>query len=130
MFFVIGRLQFRRGCDCLYMLLPTALGACFMSWLGYIPALNTSFTKDSIENQWTEETWIYTLSLASIVIGIVLALWFQAFKEGILFSRLCEFVAVSLLAIKPLLGAPDFHPHHWFLAILIGAHVNQRFWWR
>ena len=40
-FFVIGRLHNRRGCDCFYMLIPTAIGACFMSWIGMIPALNT-----------------------------------------------------------------------------------------
>ncbi|GMI05143.1 hypothetical protein TrLO_g2265 [Triparma laevis f. longispina] len=128
-YFLLGRLYKRRGCDCLNIFLPMVLGACFMSWLGYIPALNTSFTKSSIENQWTTETWIYSCSLASIVFGFVIALAVVAAKEGILFSRFMEFLVVSFLAIHPLAESEDFHPHHWFLAILIGVHVNQRFWW-
>ena len=91
--------------------------------------IRCSFTKSSIESQWTTLTWIYTCCIASVVLSIVVVLWVVAFKEGILFSRLCEFVVVSALAIMPLAHAADFHPHHWFLAILIGAHVNQRFWW-
>jgi len=53
-FFTIGRLHLRRGVDSFNFAFPCALGACFMSWLGLIPALNTSFTKDSIEG-WGEE---------------------------------------------------------------------------
>jgi len=128
-YFVLGRLYKRRGCDCFNLFLPMVLGACFMSWLSYIPALNTSFKASSIQNQWTTETWIYSCSLAAIVFGFVIALAVIAAKEGILFGRLVEFVAVSLMAIMPLASSPEFHPHHWFLAILIGVHINQRFWW-
>ena len=36
---------------------------------------------------------------------------------------------MTLLVMKPIASRPSFHPHHWFLAWLLGCHVNQRFWW-
>ncbi|GMI29593.1 hypothetical protein TrCOL_g1099 [Triparma columacea] len=127
-FFTIGRLFIRQGTDNFMFAFPCTLGAFFMSWLGLIPALNTSFKKDSIEG-WTADTWIPIAILFSLLFIVVIFHIYSAYKEKILVGRVLEIVVMSLLVLKPIASRESFHPHHWFLAWLFGCHANQRFWW-
>ena len=128
-YFTLGRLAYRRGVDNFAFIAPCITGACFMSWLGYIPALHVSFTADSIDSQWSNDTYVWVVVLAIVLFGFLSLSFYTAYKEGILITRAIEMGAVSALVLKPIMASPDFHPHHWFIAILLGIHINQRFWW-
>ena len=127
-YFTVGRLFVRQGTDNFMFAFPCALGAFFMSWLGLIPALNTSLERDSIEG-WTADTWIPVAILFGLFSMVLILHAFTAYKEKLLAGRMLEVIIMSLLVLKPIASRESFHPHHWFLAWLFGCHANQRFWW-
>ena len=128
-FFVVGRLAYRRGVDCVCFLLPLTFGTWFLSWVTTFPDLQQSFTMYGLACEWTVVTFL-TFGAVFFVLAIIGVLHVRTgWREGILFGRILELLFVTALIVTPVIQSPDFHIHHWYSAWLLGMHINYRQYW-
>ena len=129
LWFLLGRLHVRRGVDCLNYILPLSLGAWFMTAIGVFDDMHASLSQESIERDWTKVTWVGFFGGAAVTVVVMLAHMYKMVQDGLLAKRVVELGGVACVAVWPVYGNENFHPHHWFVAWFGGMHLNLRYEW-
>jgi hypothetical protein len=124
LFYVVSRLSYRRGVDCMNYAIPMFLGGCIWNDIGSIPSLSHAITKDSITDSWEPITFVVFIGFTVLLFAILLLHFKYMRRANILLSRLFEVVATMSLTVLPLCFSESFHLHHWLWAWLVGMHFN------
>jgi hypothetical protein len=129
-FFFIGRLFRRRGVDRLYpCLIPMMIGCILPSCINEWKIFQYSFSMFEIKCRWPFQLFL------ACVIGLILVLLLIFFhvrtfySQGVLLSRVMELIIILLVFLLPNVNDKNFHPHHWYIAWLLGMFANADTRW-
>jgi len=129
LFFICGRLIWRRGVDCLNFQIPVFCGAVLWELFGRVPASWGLGNNLASTEQWTAGTWIaFPLFIVLITGQLILHVYFWH-KDKLLLGRVLEMAVIVGFGIGPFVTTPAFHLHHWYWAWLGGLLFNLRYSW-
>jgi hypothetical protein len=122
-FFVVGRCP---EVDTAAWMIITSTAAAFTSWITRFPFLQHSATLFEMNCTWSWSTWFYAIAVLGLGIVLVVLHVRYALQHSRLASKLLEVVLTALAMFGPslVLGASDFHLHHWLAGWWLGMHCN------
>ena len=128
-YFYVGRIYSLRGVDSLF---PWAIfvfiGAAVPSILSET-LFKYSLSTYDIRCRWPTHIFIIAgiiLCVASFTIFMHGLSWY---RHRIIISRFLQLGFSFVIFVFPIMSDQSFHPHHWFLAWLLGMHANLPKWW-
>lgn len=127
MFFLIGRMPKRKGFDRLVpCIIPMLIGMIYPSWSeANLWFLRHSFSTYEIICTWPWQLYIYCIVVATLSFMLVKIHVRGQLRDGKLVSNLVEILLSILVFIVPIMSHPNFHLHHYYVARIIGMHLNS-----
>lgn len=108
--YFLGRLNHRRGIDCLNYIIPMFFGACIWELIGKSPELSKNLSN---LDAWTTTTYVVFLTFIGFLVVVLFLHGYKMKRDGLLPGRMFEIVLILGLTLGPLIGNPEFHLHHW-----------------
>jgi hypothetical protein len=119
---VYKKIGFDRLIPCI---IPLVIGIIFPSWAeAELSFLRYSFSTYEIVCAWPWQLFVYCLFVAGLTITVIVWHVKGFIREGTLIMHLLEILGTFMVFILPIMSHPNFHLHHWYLARLVGMHLN------
>lgn len=124
-YFLVGRLFLRKGVDRLYpCLIPMMIGCILPSCINQWKIFQYNFSMFEIMCRWPFQLFLACV-IALIMVFLLLFFHVRTFYcQGVLLSRAMELSLILPVFLLPQVNDKSFHPHHWYIAWLIGMLSN------
>jgi len=128
-YFYVGRIYSLRGVDSLFpWVIFVFIGAAVPSILSET-LFKYSLSTYDIRCRWPTHIFIIAGSILCVASLTIFMHGLSWYRQRIIISRFLQLGFSYIIFVFPVMSDQSFHPHHWFLAWLLGMHANLPKWW-